>query len=331
MGGLAGHEKAQASEYDVTNSNVNTTLEQKADGDVKQQISTQDQTADLTKVEQQPLVQEQKVEQQPVIAQEQKIDQTKTEHQKAVIDVAKQAIKDGIVYIEIRFAPLLHIRKGLHVVEVLAAFCRGVEYVEKYFDITVRGIICGMKNHSLADNIQLFDFLKEKEEYNKYIVGVDLAGVEKKSPLGIQSKAIQYAKSLGLNISLHAGECNCAKNVYDSIRLGANRVGHGLASFNDDDLLELLSREKVMLEICPKSNLQSKVIQNIKDLDLNKLISMDVPFIINTGTRTVTNTTLVEEYKLLLDNGLITIEQIKSINLKALAYAFDDEVKFKRV
>ncbi|HDD0309468.1 TPA: adenosine deaminase [Staphylococcus aureus] len=257
-----------------------------------------------------------------------KVMQTTSSIENAVIDVAKQAIKDGIVYIELRFAPLFHIKKGLDVVEVLAAFCKGADYVEKHFDITVRGIICGMKHHSLADNIHLFEYLKEKEEYNNYIVGVDLAGAEEKFPIEIHSKAIQYAKSLGLNITLHAGECNCIKNVYDSISLGAKRIGHGVASFNDDNLLKLLSREKIMLEICPKSNLQTKAIQDIRELDLSKLLLMNVPFIINTDNRTVTNTTLVEEYKLLLDNDLITIEEIELINKKAIDYVFDDEKRF---
>lgn len=80
-----------------------------------------------------------------------------------------------------------------------------------------------------------------------------------------------------------------------------------------------------MLEICPKSNLQTKAIQSIKDLEIKKLIDNNVNFIINTDNRTVTNTNLIEEYELLYSNRMITLEQIKLINKNVISYIFGDD------
>ncbi|HDJ6768298.1 TPA: adenosine deaminase, partial [Staphylococcus aureus] len=117
----------------------------------------------------------------------------------------------------------------------------------------------------------------------------------------------------------------CIKNVYDSVELGAKRIGHGVALLKSEQEIKEFSKRKVLLEICPKSNVQTKAIKCLEDLDIELLKQYNVPYLINTDNRTVTGTTLIKEYRLLLENNLISMDEIKRINKEAIGYTFIDK------
>lgn len=225
-----------------------------------------------------------------------KVMQTRISLIDAVVDVAEQAVHDGVKYIEIRFAPAFHQGQGLGIDDILTAVCKGASLAEQTFGIKVRMLICGMKHHSDEMNRAIFDSLRGDETLEAYIVGVDLAGDEAASPTTEHEALIQYAQQQGLNITLHAGECGCAKNVYDAVRFGAQRIGHGVAALQDDDVLATVKAKDVLLEFCPKSNLQTKAIKSLDSFDLQRLLKENIAFLINTDNRTVTQTNLLDEY-----------------------------------
>ncbi len=251
-----------------------------------------------------------------------KVMQTRISLIDAVVDVAEQAVHDGVKYIEIRFAPAFHQGQGLEIDEILTAVCKGASLAEQTFGIKVRMLICGMKHHSDEMNRAIFDSLRDDETLEAYIVGVDLAGDEAASPTTEHEALIQYAQQQGLNITLHAGECGCAKNVYDAVRFGAQRIGHGVAALQDEDVLATVKAKDVLLEFCPKSNLQTKAIKSLDSLDLQRLLKENIAFLINTDNRTVTQTNLLDEYALLLEHKLLNWADIVRINFKAIDYTF---------
>ncbi|ELH0986049.1 adenosine deaminase [Staphylococcus pseudintermedius] len=251
-----------------------------------------------------------------------KVMQTRISLIDAVVDVAEQAVHDGVKYIEIRFAPAFHQGQGLEIDDILKAVCKGASLAEQTFGIKVRMLICGMKHHSDEMNRAIFDSLRDDETLEAYIVGVDLAGDEAASPTTEHEALIQYAQQQGLNITLHAGECGCAKNVYDAVRFGAQRIGHGVAALQDDDVLATVKAKDVLLEFCPKSNLQTKAIKSLDSFDLQRLLKENIAFLINTDNRTVTQTNLLDEYALLLEHKLLNWEDIVRINFKAIDYTF---------
>ncbi|EPQ9626513.1 adenosine deaminase [Staphylococcus pseudintermedius] len=251
-----------------------------------------------------------------------KVMQTRISLIDGVVDVAEQAVHDGVKYIEIRFAPAFHQGQGLEIDEILTAVCKGASLAEQTFGIKVRMLVCGMKHHSDEMNRAIFDSLRGDETLEAYIVGVDLAGDEAASPTTEHEALIQYAQQQGLNITLHAGECGCAKNVYDAVRFGAQRIGHGVAALQDDDVLATVKAKDVLLEFCPKSNLQTKAIKSLDSLDLQRLLKENIAFLINTDNRTVTQTNLLDEYALLLEHKLLNCEDIVRINFKAIDYTF---------
>lgn len=257
-----------------------------------------------------------------------KVMQTSKSLSDSVIDVVSQAHHDGVKYIELRFAPKFHMDQGLSLSEVLNAVVQGAVQAEHQYPVIVRLLVCGMKHHSNAENIEVFKQIHTQPSIQKYIVGVDLAGGEEDEAMMQFAECIEYAQTHNMNLTLHAGECGCNKNVYDAIKMGAQRIGHGVSSIKDVQLLETLKKEDVLLEICPCSNLQTKAIRHISEINLPLLKKLDIPFLINTDNRGVTQTNLIREYTLLLENELLTMEDIATINRRALKYAFvESEVK----
>ncbi|PTH48414.1 adenosine deaminase [Staphylococcus arlettae] len=250
----------------------------------------------------------------------QKVLQTKDSLRRSVIDVAEQATQDNVKYIELRFAPLFHMEQGLAVEEVIAAVILGAEQAMAQLDIKINLLICAMRQHDIATNSELFDRVIALN--SDLVCGIDFAGPEAAFPPEDIAPAIQYGLDQGLNLTLHAGECGCMHNVVESIKLGAQRIGHGVAINNNDELLNMVKTHDVLLEICPQSNMQTKAIESFKELNLPQLIEQQVPFIINTDNRTVTQTTLNDEYVILYEHEQLTLEQMKMINKQAVNYAF---------
>ncbi|WP_281512747.1 adenosine deaminase [Mammaliicoccus vitulinus] len=251
-----------------------------------------------------------------------KVLQTKDSLEKAVIDVAQQAHHDNIKYIEIRFAPLFHMDKGLNLKEILEAVNNGATKAESLYQIKVNMLVCGMRHHENKTNIDLFTEVNALKNETRHVVGFDFAGPEEAFPTSAIQEAIQYSNHSNSHLTLHAGECGCIHNIIEGIELGARRIGHGVAAISDDTALEYIKNRNVLLEICPTSNLQTKAIQTLAELNIRKLIEQDIPFNINTDNRTVSSTNLNTEYELLYNHNLMTIDEIKDINIKAIEHAF---------
>lgn len=250
----------------------------------------------------------------------QKVLQTADSLRRSVVDVASQAVQDNVKYIEIRFAPLFHMEKGLSINETIQAVIEGAKQAMSEYDITINILVCAMRQHSNEVNIDLFNHLLQVDD--KRIVGIDFAGPEAAFPPESIQEAAQYGVEKGLNLTLHAGECGCIHNVVESIKLGAKRIGHGVAINNDEQVLEEVKAQQVLLEICPRSNLQTQAIKDVAELNLPYLMSKNVPFLINTDNRTVTQTTLIAEYDLLVKAQQLTMKDIETINYNAVDHTF---------
>ncbi|MEG0288108.1 MAG: adenosine deaminase [Carnobacterium sp.] len=249
--------------------------------------------------------------------------QTEKALETAAYDVVEQAAEENILYIEIRYAPLLSTRNGLSCDAVIEAILKGLAKAEKNFHVKSNLLLCGMRGDPLADNLSVVEaartFLK------KGVAGIDLAGNEKDYPPAEFEDFFQLGEKYAIPITTHAGECGCAQNVRDSILLGAVRIGHGIAVKDSLETIQFCIDKNVLLEICPTSNLQTKTVNSWEDYPFRKFIDAGLKVSINTDNRTVSNTTLTDEYLLLHNHFGLDYALMQKINLDALAYAFTDE------
>lgn len=242
--------------------------------------------------------------------------QTKYALEQVAYDLSIDMVNDGVVYAEIRFAPLKHLKDGLSVYDVMESVFRGL----KRTDLMTNIILCMMRGDSLVDNMKVIDLAHHY--LNNGVCAVDLAGAESIYKTEDYEELFNYAKEKNVPFTIHAGEADGVSSIKSAIAFGAKRIGHGIRIIEDDKLIEEVKEKDILLEICPTSNIQTRVVDNYKEHPIKKLYEIGVSISINTDNRTVSNTTLVKEYRLLHENLDFKEEDFIKINKMALEHAF---------
>lgn len=237
----------------------------------------------------------------------------------AAYDLISQAADENIVYIEVRFSPVLFKLEGLSDAQIIQSVTAGLK--QGYLDYGVRSnmILCAMRGHDLETNKQVID---AAVLYRKLgVVGVDLAGDEASYPPKIFLEWFRYAKEKGVNLTIHAGECGSAENIRDSIALGARRIGHGTSMRGHRDLITTCIKHNIHIEMCPTSNLQTKAISTMKEYPFQEFYNAGLSFSVNTDNRSVSGTTLTSEWQALQ----VTTAVIRKVTLEAMKASFATE------
>lgn len=225
----------------------------------------------------------------------------------------------GLIYAEIRFAPQLHLQKGLTQEEVVLAAIEGLNRSDFFASL----ILCCMRGADNREaNIETVRLVKKYLE--KGVCAVDLAGAEALFPNEGFVDVINYARSLSLPMTLHAGEALGADSVASAIELGAGRIGHGVRSIEKPEILKSLAEKKIPLELCPTSNLNTRVFDDLKDYPIRTFLESGVLITVNTDNMSVSATTLAEEYQRLADALELTEADLKKIALCSISATFLD-------
>jgi len=227
--------------------------------------------------------------------------QSKNSIYKCTLDVLKRQVKQGIKYIEIRMAPQLSTAQGLTQKEVVETLIKACHDGEK-FGIFSNLILCMMRGDKTKEaNIATIEVAKDFLE--KGVVALDLAGAEALFPNKMFEKEFELINKYKIPFTIHAGEADGAKSVESALEFKPVRIGHGIHSADDEKTLDLLKKSVICLEICPKSNIDTKTIKSYSELPLQKFREFGIKFCINTDDSTVSNTTLKKEFKTLVKLG----------------------------
>ena len=155
------------------------------------------------------------------------------------------------------------------------------------------------------------------------VVGLDLAGYEVDYPARRFADVFQRARREGLGITVHAGEEGGAENVREAIELlEAQRIGHGVRSIENSDVIHLVRGHGVTLEVCPTSNLQTAVVRRFWQHPLADLLALNLRVTLNTDDPSISDTTLTDEYMTAMLAMGVTMEQIKHMILTGIAGSF---------
>ena len=173
----------------------------------------------------------------------------------AVKDVMRTAAQEHVVYLEIRFAPMLSVTENLTANKIIEAAIKGLKEGESFYGIRGNLILCGMRHQPVELNTKLAEIAADYHGYG--VCALDLAGDEAAFPVKQQAEMFRKAKELGIPFTIHAGECGSAQSIWDAIELGASRIGHGIAAAKDETLMRYCAEHQIPFELCPVSNLQT--------------------------------------------------------------------------
>lgn len=253
---------------------------------------------------------------------------------RAATEAAEDLRDDGVVYAEVRLAPALHTAGGMTVDEVLDAVC-----ATEVPGIELRWLVCALRDqgHTWAAAAAA----RRAAARGLPVVGVDLAGPEARWPAAAHAAALASA---GLPATVHAGEADGWRSVHQAVAgCGARRVGHGVRAAEalwrpdgDDgwaghELLAVLARRRVCLEVCPSSNVHTGVVGRPDELAVRALDAVGVPVSINPDNRTVSSTTASAELAVAARAFGWDHHRLARTQLDAAAAAFCDDATRARL
>lgn len=246
--------------------------------------------------------------------------------QNAAYELVRDASKENVRYIEVRFAPMLSVNANLNCKKILESVIEGLERAGREFGVYASAIVCAMRHHSLEQNMEMLRVAREFLGHG--VCALDLAGDESGFPTRLFRELFAEARRLEMPFTIHSGECGSVDNVREAIELGAKRMGHGIALEKSIELQMVCRNKRIGIEMCPTSNLQTKAVSNLKYYPLEQFVKENIPVSINTDNRTVSGTTLTQEMQLVMERLHQPEEVILQCTKNAIETAFaDDEIK----
>lgn len=235
--------------------------------------------------------------------------------------------RQNVRYAEVTFSPSTHqfslgipfdvFFNGLTKGRLRAQAEFGVE-IRWVFDI-VRDIPDTLLNRRRAE----YTLAVAQEGMRNGVVALGLGGGEVGNPPELYEKWFEKALEVGLHSAPHAGETVGPESVWGAIRsLGAERLGHGIRSIEDAQLVEYLAERHIPLEICPTSNIRLGVFPDLAAHPFRRLCDAGVPVTINSDDPPLFNTTLDDEAKLLAVPFHFDINTIDEILLNGVRFSF---------
>ncbi len=212
------------------------------------------------------------------------------------------AAADGIVYLELRFTPAALSRlQGFSLARVMDWVARSAADASRQYHVDTR-LIASVNRHEpvkIAEEVARLAV----DRMDQGIVGLDLAGNEAEFPALPFAGVFREARESGLRITVHAGEWGGVENIRQAVvDLGAERVGHGVRVVEDPFTMDLLRAYRTVLEVCITSNYQSGVVPTLHEHPLPRLIEAGLNVTLNTDDPSISNITLTDEYRLVLED-----------------------------
>lgn len=221
--------------------------------------------------------------------------QTTCALRQAVDDIFDQLHADGVIYAELRFAPLLHLNQSLRAEEVVETVLGAMHARSQIYDIEANLILCTLRHFTEQQSMETARLVARY--LGKGVVALDLAADEARFSLDNHITAFDYVRSQGGGCIAHAGEALGFASVNETLdKLNVSRIGHGVRSVEDRTTLDRLLDEDIHLEVCPGCNIVCDIYPSIGEHPVNILFLEGIAMSINTDARTVANTTLNQEY-----------------------------------
>jgi adenosine deaminase len=249
---------------------------------------------------------------------------------------------DSVVYAEVRFAPELHIDRGLSFDEIVDAVLEGFAAGEKACAasgraIVVRLLVTAMRHAAVSRRIaELAVRFRDKG-----VVGFDIAGAEAGNPPTRHLDAFEYMRDNNARFTIHAGEAFGLPSIHEAIAFcGADRLGHGVRIVDDIEvnadgevrlgrLASILRDKRIPLELCPSSNVQTGAVKSIAEHPFDLLARSRFRVTVNTDNRLMSDTSMSLEMHRLVEAfgyGWSDLERFTINAMKSAFIPFDERL-----
>lgn len=236
-------------------------------------------------------------------------------------ELALDHAAENVLYLEVRYSPILHTKKGMKLIQVMDSVLDGLALAARETGIKTGVIVCGLRNISPETSLRLAE-LTVAYKYQG-VVGFDLAGFEDKYPAKDHNEAFYLIRKNNINCTVHAGEAYGPDSIKQALHnLNTHRIGHGTRLKEDGDLLNYVNDHRIPLEICLTSNVQTGAVKSLEEHPLRLYYDWGLRVTLNTDNRLMSDTTLTKEYLTACRTFGFTVRDLKNIVIMGFKSAF---------
>ena len=222
--------------------------------------------------------------------------------------------KNNITQIELRFNPMKRNRGGEQDVDhIIAAAVRGMDRAVLEYPPVRAGLIFCL-DRSFSRELNEIIAAKAISWHRRGVVAVDIAGPENdRFRFADYREIFAECRRVGLGLTVHAGEIGPPDEVRAAVEaLEPSRIGHGIQSAYDANVMALLRERGVVLEVCPTSNLSTGVVRNLAEVRhiMRRLIDHEVAFAVSTDGPEMLRRYLRDEFDLLLRHEILSLDEV---------------------
>lgn len=228
-------------------------------------------------------------------------------------DLAKYLVENGIVYTEAFFAPTSFLKNGFKYEEMVKVFDKKIAEIKEKHGITVKLLMDVSRTFGLENAMNNYSLLKKFPSKN--IIGIGLGGAEVKGPCRDYAPVFELARKEGYKVVAHAGEDVGPESIWEAINLlHVDRVGHCISAIQDEKLMDTLKERKIVLEICPTSNVfTKKYVKSIAEHPIRKFFDRGLFVTVNTDDPVFFKVSLCDEFYKLYSEANFSLDEIKTL------------------
>lgn len=233
----------------------------------------------------------------------------------------EDAFNAGINYAELRFSPYyMAMKNNLVVEDVVAAVIDGVKAACKIYDVKIN--LIGILSRTFGVEkcqAELEALLAHKQ----HLIAIDLAGDEYNFPGELFVKHFKQVQQAGLNVTVHAGEAAGPESIWQAINdLHAQRIGHGVACYQDEKLMDYMREHNIAIESCLTSNYQTGTIKDLSQHPIKQFLARGLLVCLNTDDPGVQGVELKHEYSVARNTLGFTEQDIQQLQENSLKASF---------
>lgn len=235
-----------------------------------------------------------------------------------VYDLGKDAAEQNVIYQELHLDYPLNEIRGIPMNVVMKGYESGRRAAKRDFGIEIV-FIAGIDRSLSSD--ACVNFVRNLEPYLYMIDGIGMDCEEKGHPCIKHKASYDLAGQMGLFKTAHAGEDAGCQNVWDAIDLlGCQRIDHGVRSIDDPKLVKYLAEKKILLAMCTRSNIMTRLFPNLAAHAIKPLMEQGVICSISSDDPPYVGN-LLYEYEGVVDEIGLNEDQIITLARNSIEYS----------
>ncbi|PQE29442.1 adenosine deaminase protein [Rutstroemia sp. NJR-2017a WRK4] len=241
--------------------------------------------------------------------------QTASDYESLAYEYFTRANADGVHHAEVFFDPQAHTSRGIPYNTVVSGLSAAQKRAKEDFGITSKLILCFLRHLSATDAETTYQEAVALGHFsNGTVAAIGLDSSEVGFPPEIFREVYASAEAAGIRRTAHAGEEGDTSYISRALDLcHVERIDHGIRLADDEALMKRVADQKIMLTVCPLSNVRLRCVKAVSELPIRKFLNAGVKFSINSDDPAYFGGYILDNYVAVQDAFELNIQEWKYI------------------